>query len=49
MVMKTVTGTPDAPSEVTMTGAMPVTRMVPASPMTKAPRQSVSCRSPPPA
>jgi antitoxin (DNA-binding transcriptional repressor) of toxin-antitoxin stability system len=38
---------PAAPSEVTMTGAMPVTRIVPARPMTNAPRQSVSWRKPP--
>src|SRR6185437_16296732 len=49
MVMKIVTGTEAAPSVVTMTGAMPVTRMVPARPMTKAPHQLVSFARPPPA
>ena len=47
-VMKTVTGTEDAPSDVTMTGAIPVTRIVPARPMTNAPHQFVSRASPPP-
>src|SRR5260370_36780906 len=47
MVMKTVIGIDEAPSEVTMTGAMPVTKIVPARPMTKAPHQPVSRLSPP--
>jgi hypothetical protein len=38
-----------APSEVTITGAIPVTRIVPARPITKAPHQFVSCFRPPPA
>ena len=42
MVMTTITGIDAAPSDVTITGAMPVTRMVPASPITKAPHQLVS-------
>jgi len=42
-------GIDDAPSAVTMTGAMPVTRIVPARPITNAPHQFVSCFSPPPA
>ena len=37
-----VIGIEEAPRDVTMTGAMPVTRIVPASPMTKAPHQPVS-------
>ena len=37
-----------APTDVTMTGAMPVTRIVPARPMTKAPHQLVSRLRPPP-
>src|SRR6516225_3733531 len=41
-VMKTVIGIDEAPSAVTMTGAMPVTKIVPARPMTKAPHQPVS-------
>ena len=45
-VMKTVTGMEAAPELVTMTGAMPVTRIVPARPMTKAPHQPVSRFSP---
>ena len=49
IVMKMITGMAAAPSVVTMTGAMPVTRIVPARPMTKAPHQFVSCLSPPPA
>src|SRR5216684_4344627 len=47
--MMKVTGIAAAPSDVTMTGAMPVTRIVPARPITKAPHQFVSCLSPPPA
>src|SRR6185295_9665981 len=46
-VMKTVIGMPDAPSWVTITGAIPVTRIVPARPMTKAPHQPVSRLRPP--
>src|SRR6516165_5220975 len=46
-VMNTVIGIDDAPSAVTMTGAMPVTKIVPAKPMTKAPHQPVSRFSPP--
>ena len=38
-----------APTDVTITGAIPVTRIVPASPMTNAPHQFVSRGSPPPA
>src|SRR5215475_13676500 len=44
MVMKTVIGIDEAPSAVTMTGAMPVTRIVPARPMTNAPHHPVSRR-----
>ena len=47
-VMTTISGIDAAPSEVTMTGAMPVTRIVPARPTTNAPHQFVSCASPPP-
>src|ERR1700739_1256393 len=35
-VTRNVTGTAAAPSEVTITGAIPVTRIVPARPMTNA-------------
>src|SRR5713226_4678109 len=42
-------GIDEAPSDVTMTGAMPVTRIVPARPITNAPHQFVSCLRPPPA
>src|SRR6202049_4408558 len=45
-VMKTVIGIEEAPSAVTMTGAIPVTKIVPARPMTKAPHQPVSRLSP---
>jgi hypothetical protein len=41
MVITTITGTEAAPSSVTMTGAIPVTRIVPASPITNAPHQLV--------
>src|SRR3954468_2973518 len=44
-----ISGTDAAPSVVTMIGAMPVTRMVPARPMTNAPHQFVSLARPPPA
>src|SRR3954451_17371443 len=44
-----MSGIDAAPSDVTMTGAMPVTRIVPARPMTNAPHQFVSFASPPPA
>jgi hypothetical protein len=47
--MMMITGTAAAPSVVTITGAIPVTRIVPARPMTNAPHQFVSCLSPPPA
>src|SRR5919199_3676810 len=47
--MTTISGIDAAPSVVTMTGAMPVTRIVPARPMTKAPHQFVSFARPPPA
>src|SRR5689334_4356801 len=47
--MKTMSGIDAAPSVVTITGAMPVTRIVPARPMTNAPHQFVSFASPPPA
>src|SRR6476469_8883914 len=40
--MKTVIGIDEAPRAVTMTGAIPVTRIVPARPITKAPHQFVS-------
>ena len=49
IVMKMITGIAEAPRLVTMTGAMPVTRIVPARPITNAPHQFVSCFSPPPA
>ena len=48
MVMTMMTGIDAAPSDVTMTGAMPVTRIVPARPITKAPHQLVSRLRPPP-
>ncbi len=41
-VMTMVTGIDAAPSVVTITGAMPVTRIVPARPITKAPSHPVS-------
>ena len=41
-----IDGIEDAPSVVAMTGAMPVTRMVPARPMTNAPHQLVCLCSP---
>ncbi len=46
-VITTISGIDAAPSDVTMTGAMPVTRIVPARPMTKAPHQFVSWARPP--
>src|SRR5215212_5457268 len=49
IVMPTMSGIDAAPSDVTMSGAMPVTRIVPARPMTNAPHQFVSFASPPPA
>src|SRR3954454_18819063 len=49
MVMATIWGIAAAPNVVTMTGAIPVTRIVPARPITNAPRQLVSLRRPPPA
>ena len=48
MVMTTISGIDAAPSEVTITGAMPVTRITPAKPTTNAPHQFVSRASPPP-
>src|SRR5262249_52343828 len=47
-VMMMMLGIDAAPTEVTITGAIPVTRIVPASPMTNAPHQFVSRGSPPP-
>ncbi len=47
-VMNTITGMADAPNDVTITGAIPVTRIVPARPITNAPHQFVSLLSPPP-
>src|SRR6266852_9170636 len=47
-VMMMITGIAEAPSAVTMTGAIPVTRIVPARPITKAPHQFVSCFRPRP-
>src|SRR4051812_45258060 len=44
-----ISGIDAAPSDVTMTGAIPVTRIVPARPMTNAPHQFVSLARPPPA
>ena len=46
-VMTTISGMDAAPSDVTITGAMPVTRIVPARPTTNAPHQFVSRASPP--
>ena len=48
IVMNTMTGTDAAPSSVTMTGAIPVTRIVPARPMTNAPHQLVVLGRPEP-
>jgi hypothetical protein len=45
----TMLGIEAAPTDVTITGAMPVTRIVPASPITNAPHQFVSRGRPPPA
>src|SRR5437868_10052517 len=47
-VTMTMLGMDAAPTAVTITGAIPVTRMVPASPITNAPHQFVSRGSPPP-
>src|SRR5579864_2726693 len=47
-VMKTMLGIDAAPSEVTITGAIPVTRIVPARPITNALHQFPSAGSPPP-
>ena len=44
--MTTITGIDAAPSDVTITGAIPVTRIVPARPMTNAPHQFVSFSRP---
>ena len=41
IVISTITGTDAAPSSVTITGAIPVTRIVPARPITNAPHQFV--------
>ena len=41
-----ITGIDAAPSEVTITGAIPVTRIVPARPITNAPHQFVGLRQP---
>src|SRR3954469_12021728 len=49
IVRTMISGIEAAPSDVTMTGAMPVTRIVPARPMTNAPHQFVSLARPPPA
>jgi hypothetical protein len=46
--MKMITGIDAAPSSVTITGAIPVTRIVPAKPITNAPHQLVVFGSPPP-
>src|SRR5437899_12624709 len=46
-VTMTMLGMDAAPTEVTITGAMPVTRIVPASPITNPPHQFVSRGSPP--
>ena len=46
--MTTITGIAAAPSDVTITGAIPVTRIVPARPITNAPHQLVSRLRPPP-
>ena len=48
-VMTMMLGIDAAPMLVTITGAIPVTRIVPARPITNAPHQFVSCGSPPPA
>ena len=48
MVTKMMLGTEAAPSFVIITGAMPVTRIVPARPITNAPHQFVSWLRPPP-
>ena len=48
IVMKTMSGIDAAPSVVTITGAIPVTRIVPARPITNAPHQFVSRLRPPP-
>src|ERR1700756_5192319 len=48
-VTMTMLGIEAAPTDVTITGAIPVTRIVPASPITNAPHQLVSRGSPPPA
>ena len=47
--MITMLGIDAAPTDDTITGAIPVTRIVPARPITNAPHQFVSCGSPPPA
>src|SRR4051794_18242283 len=47
-VITTISGIDAAPSAVTITGAIPVTRITPASPTTNAPHQFVSLASPPP-
>src|SRR6187200_971132 len=44
-----ISGIDAAPRVVTITGAIPVTRIVPASPTTNAPHQFVSRERPPPA
>ena len=41
-----ISGTEAAPSEVTITGSIPVTRIVPASPITNAPHQLMVLGSP---
>ena len=41
IVTITITGTEAEPSAVTITGAIPVTRIVPANPITNAPHQLV--------
>ena len=41
IVITRMIGIDAAPSEVTITGAIPVTRIVPASPITNAPHQLV--------
>ena len=46
--MMKMLGMATAPSEVTITGAIPVTRIVPAKPITKAPHQLVVFGRPPP-
>ena len=48
IVITIITGIAAAPRDVTITGAIPVTRMVPASPITNAPHQFVSRLRPPP-